>query len=237
MVSVTRRIDGAGGKRNSFWATYSLRMSFWIVPSRAARGTPFFSAATMYIAQIGAAGALIVIEVLTRSSGRPSRSASMSARRADRDAAGAELALGLRVVGVVAVEGRHVVGDGQAGLAGVEERPEAGVGVLGGAEAGEHPHRPGPAAIAGGMDAAGERRRRRARRRRARRRTGPSDRARGDRRGGRPPSGRRHPAGRPWRLPPSPRGRTRAVSRRRRSWRSGRAARGDARAGLPWRGC
>ena len=79
IVSVTRRIDGAGGKRNSFWATNSLRMSFWIVPSRAARGTPCFSAATMYIAQIGAAGELIVIEVLTRSSGRPSRSASMSA--------------------------------------------------------------------------------------------------------------------------------------------------------------
>ena len=80
IVSVTRRIEGAGGKRNSFWATYSLRMSFWIVPSRTARGTPRFSAATMYMAQIGAAGALIVMEVLTRSSGSPARRASMSAR-------------------------------------------------------------------------------------------------------------------------------------------------------------
>ena len=34
----------------------------------------------MYIAQIGAAGELIVIEVLTLSSGRPSSSSSMSAR-------------------------------------------------------------------------------------------------------------------------------------------------------------
>ncbi len=80
IVSVTRRIDGSGGKRNSFWATNSLRMSFWVVPSRRSRGTPAFSAATMYIAQIGAAGELIVIEVDTRSSGRPSSSTSMSAR-------------------------------------------------------------------------------------------------------------------------------------------------------------
>ena len=58
---------------------YSLRMWFWIVPSRAARGTPDRSAATMYIAQIGAAGELIVIDVLTRSSGSPSRSTCMSA--------------------------------------------------------------------------------------------------------------------------------------------------------------
>ena len=64
IVSVTRRIDGSGGNRNSFWATNSLRMSFWVVPSSRSRGTPAFSAATMYIAQIGAAGELIVIEVL-----------------------------------------------------------------------------------------------------------------------------------------------------------------------------
>ncbi len=80
IVSVTRRSDGSGGKRNSFWATNSLRMSFWSVPSRAARGTPRFSAAAMYIAQIGAAGELIVIDVLIRSSGRPSSRTSMSAR-------------------------------------------------------------------------------------------------------------------------------------------------------------
>src|SRR4029078_12118074 len=65
IVSVTRRIEGSGGKRNSFWATNSLRMSFWVVPSRAARGTPAFSAATMYIAQIGAVGLHIVIEMDT----------------------------------------------------------------------------------------------------------------------------------------------------------------------------
>ena len=80
MVSVTRRIEGAGGNRYSFWAMNSLRMSFWVVPSSLARGTPVFSAATMYIAQIGAAGELIVIDVETRSSGRPARRTSMSAR-------------------------------------------------------------------------------------------------------------------------------------------------------------
>ena len=79
IVSTTSRIDGSGGNRNSFWAMYSLRMSFWVVPSSRARGTPAFSAAAMYIAQIGAAGELIVIEVLTRSSGSPDSSSSMSA--------------------------------------------------------------------------------------------------------------------------------------------------------------
>src|SRR4030065_347363 len=69
--SVTRRIDGAGGKRTSFWATNSLRMSFWVVPSSSARGTPAFSAATMYIAQIGAAGAVIVIDGDPPPGGRP----------------------------------------------------------------------------------------------------------------------------------------------------------------------
>ena len=112
----------------------------------------------MYIAQIGAAGELIVIDVLTRSSGRPSSRTSMSARRADRDAARPELAFGLGVVGVVAVQRRHVVGDRQAGLAGRQQLVEAGVRVLGRPEAGEHAHRPQAAAVAGRVDAAGERR-------------------------------------------------------------------------------
>ena len=114
IVSVTRRIDGAGGKRYSFWATNSLRMSFWVVPSRRARGTPAFSAATMYIAQIGAAGELMVIEVLTRSSGRPAEQDLHVGQARHGDAARPELALGLGVVGVVAVQGRHVVGDREA---------------------------------------------------------------------------------------------------------------------------
>ena len=73
-----------------------------------------------------------------------------------RDAAGSELALRLRVVGVVAVQGRHVVGDREPGLAGGEKRAEPGIRVLGGAEPGEHPHRPETAAVARRVDAAGE---------------------------------------------------------------------------------
>ena len=79
-VSVTSFSDGAGGKMYSFWAMNSLRMSFWSVPDSCARGTPAFSAAVMYIAQIIAAGELIVIEVLISPTGRPSSRISMSAR-------------------------------------------------------------------------------------------------------------------------------------------------------------
>ena len=98
----------------------------------------------MYIAQIGAAGELIVIDVEMRSSGRPSSRTSMSASERDGHAARAELALGLRIVRVVAVQRGHVVGDRQPGLAGAQQLVEALVGVLGRAEAGEHAHRPQP---------------------------------------------------------------------------------------------
>ena len=63
--SATSRIDGRGGKMNSFCAWYSLRMSFCSVPPRSARATPDFSAAATYIASRIAAGELIVIDVVT----------------------------------------------------------------------------------------------------------------------------------------------------------------------------
>ena len=59
---------------------YSLRMSFWVVPLTWTRATPCFSAAATYRARRTAADALIVIEVLTVPSGRPSSRISMSAR-------------------------------------------------------------------------------------------------------------------------------------------------------------
>ena len=65
IVSATRRIDGRGGKMNSFCAWYSFRMSFWSVPPSAARSTPLRSAAATYIASTMAAGPLIVIDVVT----------------------------------------------------------------------------------------------------------------------------------------------------------------------------
>ena len=58
---------------------YSLRMSFWVVPESLSQGMPRFSALTRYIAQIMGAGLLMVIDVVTWSSGMPSKSTSMSA--------------------------------------------------------------------------------------------------------------------------------------------------------------
>src|SRR6185312_14035639 len=69
-----------------------------------------------------------------------------------------ELALGLLLVAVVAVQGRHVVGDRQAGLAGGEKVLEPSVGVFGRAEAREHAHGPQAGAIARGVNAPRERR-------------------------------------------------------------------------------
>ena len=59
-------------------ATYSLRMSFWIVPDSFASGTPWRRATAMYSASRMIAVALMVIDVDTRSSGMPSNSVAMS---------------------------------------------------------------------------------------------------------------------------------------------------------------
>ncbi len=66
----------------------------------------------------------------------------MSASVETADALAADLAARARVVGVVAHERRHVEGGREARLALLEQEVEARVGVLGGAEAGELPHRP-----------------------------------------------------------------------------------------------
>jgi hypothetical protein len=79
MRSVIRRRCGSGGKIHSFWAMYSLRMSFWSVPRILANGMPRFSALARNMAKIQAAGALMVMEVETRSSGMPANRRSMSA--------------------------------------------------------------------------------------------------------------------------------------------------------------
>ena len=64
IVSRTSRMLWRGGNTNSFCAWYSFRMSFCSVPPRRARCTPAFSAWAMNIAKIGAAGELIVIDVV-----------------------------------------------------------------------------------------------------------------------------------------------------------------------------
>ena len=76
--------------------------------------------------------------------------------RVDGDADLADLALGERVVGVVAELRREVEGDGEAGLALAQEELEALVGLLGGAVAGVLADRPEAAAVHVGLDAAGE---------------------------------------------------------------------------------
>jgi hypothetical protein len=74
-------------------------------------------------------------------------------QRADRHAALAELAQRLGRVAVVAVERGHVEGHAQAGLSLAEQVAEAGVGLLGRAEAREHAHGPQLASVQRGMDA------------------------------------------------------------------------------------
>ena len=50
MESAISRIEGRTGKIQVPRATYSLRMSFWIVPVSLLRGTPCLSATARYIA-------------------------------------------------------------------------------------------------------------------------------------------------------------------------------------------
>ena len=63
----------------SFWAMYSLRMSFCKVPPTLLRSAPCFSATAMNMAQMIAAGLLMVMEVVTSSRLMPSKRVSMSA--------------------------------------------------------------------------------------------------------------------------------------------------------------
>ncbi|GBD11865.1 hypothetical protein HRbin23_01545 [bacterium HR23] len=74
----------------------------------------------------------------------------------DRDPTLAELATRPGVIGIVAVEGGHVKGGGEARLPMLKEELEAGVGLLGGAVAGEHAHGPQFGPVTGRVDATGE---------------------------------------------------------------------------------
>ena len=57
---------------------YSLSTSFWIVPVIWSPATPCSSATSWYMSSSTAAGALMVIDVLTESIGMPSNSSRMS---------------------------------------------------------------------------------------------------------------------------------------------------------------
>src|SRR3990170_4836818 len=78
--SAARRSDGFGGYMYVPRATYSLSTSFCAVPAIRSCGTPCFCPTTAYMATSTAAGALIVIDVLTWSRGIPSNIVSMSCR-------------------------------------------------------------------------------------------------------------------------------------------------------------
>src|ERR1019366_7096046 len=76
--SVTSRIEGRGGKMDSFLAMYSLRVSFWGVPPTFDDGAPCCSATARYIARAMGAVELIVMDVVTAPRSMPSKSASKS---------------------------------------------------------------------------------------------------------------------------------------------------------------
>src|SRR5260370_36480780 len=78
ITSVTRRIDGRGGKMYSFCAMYSFRISFWSVPETLDQSTPCFSATAKYMAHRIGAGELMVIETVTSPSGTRRDRISMS---------------------------------------------------------------------------------------------------------------------------------------------------------------
>ena len=79
IMSTTIRTAGVGGQIHSFWALNSFSMSFWMVPSTSVQGTLCRSATARYIARMTEAVQLMVIDVVTRPSGMPSKSRSMSA--------------------------------------------------------------------------------------------------------------------------------------------------------------
>src|SRR6266851_5077560 len=74
IVSTTRRTADSGGEIHSFWAMNSLSMSFCIVPPILSHDTPCLSASARYMARATDAVQLIVIEVVTWSSGMSRKS-------------------------------------------------------------------------------------------------------------------------------------------------------------------
>ena len=93
---------------------YSLSTSFWIVPVILSPGMPLSSATIWYISSSSAAGALIVIDVETSSSGSPSKSRRMSSIESIATPDLADLAVRDLGVGVVAHLGRQVERDRRA---------------------------------------------------------------------------------------------------------------------------
>src|SRR3546814_12802287 len=91
MVSAISRIEGRTGKIQVPRATYSFRMSFWMVPVSLLRGTFCLSATARYMAYTMAAVPLIVNEVDMRDRSSTSNRISASLRRSEERRVGKEL--------------------------------------------------------------------------------------------------------------------------------------------------
>ncbi len=137
-------------------AMYSFRTSFWIVPVSLSADTPCFCPTATYIARRTEAGALIVIDVETRSSGiswnRASMSASVSIATPTFPTSPMHISLS---------ESRPIwVGRSKATESPVEPWAEqvavAAVGFLGRGEARVLPHCPEPPPVHGRLNAAGK---------------------------------------------------------------------------------
>jgi len=78
IMSVINRRCGSGGNNHSFWAMYSLKMSFCRVPRTRRHSTPCSPAATSRKAKMIWAGPLMVIDTETSPRGMPSKRRTMS---------------------------------------------------------------------------------------------------------------------------------------------------------------
>ena len=115
-VSITNRTEGRGGHIKVFWAANSFNMSFWIVPPSLFLGIPLFSAMAMYMAQITEAGGLMVMEVVIRSMGKPSKRISISFRVSMATPHFPHSPLAMGESRVVTHQGGHIKGGGKSGL-------------------------------------------------------------------------------------------------------------------------
>ena len=148
IVSAISRSDGRGGQIQVPRLTYSLRMSFWIVPRSFDRVDALLLPRRDVEREQDRRGAV------DREAGADRVERDLVeedlgvGQRVDRDADPADLLLHVGVIGVVAALGRQIEGDRQAGAALLQQVAVALVGLLGGAEAGVLAECPQPALVA-----------------------------------------------------------------------------------------
>ena len=156
MVSTIKVRCGSGGRAILSGDVPSECRSELCRPA-AGTGSLRFSATARYMAKRTAAGPLIVMEVVTWSSGNAVEQSLHVGEGGNGDPAISDFAASKRIIRVETHEGRQVEGDAQAGLAVIQQIFEACVRVVRRAEPGELPHSPEPAAIHVGITTAGVR--------------------------------------------------------------------------------